>query len=280
MQCSCRRSPEDTKGKQMSLARFTVAHLEKTYSLSLVMLRKTWNISPESMLSRCQAGDEAGYSMDLPCGPCSPNCATEKIKSGTSTWPKEVVAFAIVVATFDSSIFNSQSLNFLTTFIHCHMFFFFVCVCVSTNRNNLWLGLRWLADLAAASQASLSMTDTRTAEWQWWVGWWCCVDFIRCGFIRLTSLQILQWEWICRKTPKNIILNLGTFLGSECSKQHQGKSMEVQMAIHSLFRHTVTLLDPKRHAVSFNVACGRRIWKGKSATRFNTEVGCTMRHPN
>ena len=128
MQCSCRRSPEDTKGKQMSLARFTVAHLEKTYSLSLVMLRKTWNISPESMLSRCQAGDEAGYSMDLPCGPCSPNCATEKIKSGTSTWPKEVVAFAIVVATFDSSIFNSQSLNFLTTFIHCHMFFFCVCV--------------------------------------------------------------------------------------------------------------------------------------------------------
>ena len=54
MQCSCRRSPEDTKGKQMSLARFTVAPLEKTYSLSLVMLRKfrkTWNISPESMLS-------------------------------------------------------------------------------------------------------------------------------------------------------------------------------------------------------------------------------------
>jgi hypothetical protein len=45
-------------------------------------------------------------------------------------------------------------------------------------------------------------------------------------------------------------------------------------------RHIVTLLDPKRHAVSFNVACGRRIWKGKSATRFNTEVGCTMRHPN
>ena len=87
--------------------------------MSLVILHGKHCQSLCFLLVRCQAGDEAGYSMDLPCGTCSPpNCATEKEESRTSTWPKETVVFAIVLATFDSAIY-------------------FWCVCVSTYRNKL-----------------------------------------------------------------------------------------------------------------------------------------------
>ena len=124
-----------------------------------------------------------------------------------------------------------------------HVFLFGVCVCVSTYRNKLWLVLRWLADLAAASQARLSMKDT-TPESQGWVGRWCCVDLIPCGFIRLTALQ---WEWICRICRKPIILNLGT-IARVCKQQAAPREVQLAMAIHSL-------CEAHRHAAWPQEAC-------------------------